>query len=156
MDIRVLFICSDNAARSQMAEHLLNHFGHGHFVAKSAGTHPKPIHPLAIASLKELHIDAADASSHHISEFAGERFDYVINICNQTRSSCDLTCSDSCPSFPGYGRRICWSFEDVLNKDENDEEKAKEFRRIRNEIANRSRIWMPAVEKPPANRAEAA
>jgi len=156
MGIRVLFICNDNAARSQMAEHLLNHFSRGQFVASSAGTHPKPIHPLTIAALQELHIDASGASSHHISEFAGERFDYVINVCNQTRSTCDLYCTDSCPSFPGYGRRICWSFEDVLNKDESDEEKAKEFRRIRNEIANRIRIWMPAVEKHHADRVEAA
>lgn len=130
-----------------MAEHLLNHFGRGQFEAKSAGSKPKDVHPMTVESLQELHIDASAAQSHHISEFAGERFDYVINVCEQTRSSCDLGCSDSCPSFPGYGKRICWSFEDVLHKDRSEEGMAKEFRRIRNEIANRIRIWMPAVEK---------
>ena len=133
-----------------MAEHMLNHFSRGQFDAKSAGTNPKPVHQLAIETLKELHIDASGARSHHISEYANEHFDYVINVCEQTRSTCDLSCSDSCPSFPGYGKRICWSFEDVTHGDSGDSdetERLKRFRDIRNEIANRIRIWMPAVEK---------
>lgn len=147
MGIRVLFICCDNAARSQMAEHLLNHFSRGQFEAKSAGTNPKPIHPLAIEALKEMHIDASGARSHHITEFSGEHFDYVINVCEQSSASCDFSCSDSCPSFPGYGKRICWGFEDVVNAGGDEAEQLRKFRRIRNEIANRIRIWMPAVEK---------
>jgi len=147
MTIQVLFICCDNAARSQMAEHLLNQFGHGQFIARSAGTNPQPVDPMAIETLKEMHIDASTAQSHHIIEYASEHFDYVINVCDQTRSTCDFSCSDSCPSFPGYDKRICWSFQDVLHAKVSDEEKGREFRRVRNEIANRLRIWIPAIEK---------
>lgn len=145
MAIKVLFICCDNAARSQMAEHILNHLGSGNFEARSAGSRPKPVHPLTIETLKQFNIDASTARSRHISEYAGEHFDYVINVCEQTRSSCDGSCRDSCPSFPGHDRKICWSFDDVANSDEADP--AYAFRRICNEISNRLRIWIPVIEK---------
>lgn len=147
MTIRVLFICCDNAARSQMAEYILNHFGRGRFEARSAGSRPTPVHPLAIEALKELQIDASRAHSHHISEYAGEHFDYVINVCDKSLATCDLSCSDSCPSFPGYHRRICWGFEDVGHAEGDENEKIGRFHRIRNEITTRIRIWIPVVEK---------
>lgn len=147
MKIRVLFICCDNAARSQMAEHILNHLGNGEFEARSAGSNPKPVHPTTIEVLKELNIDASGAHSHSISEFSDEHFDYIINVCERSLATCQLHCSDNCPTFPGHNDRICWGFEDINRSTDDIGERVAKFKRIRNEITNRLRIWIPVIEK---------
>ncbi|MFI6318265.1 ArsR family transcriptional regulator [Nonomuraea sp. NPDC050556] len=83
--VRVLFLCTGNSSRSQMAEAILGRLG---VEAASAGSHPKPVHPLAVRVMRERGVDIAGNRSKHFSEFAGERFDYVISLCDRVREVC--------------------------------------------------------------------
>lgn len=139
MPIQVLFLCTGNSARSQMAEHILNHLGNGRFAAVSAGTEPRPVHPMTIRALAEIGIDASQAECKGLETFAGQRFDYVITVCDKAK--------DQCPTFPGDTRRIHWSFDDPAAATGTEAERLKLFQRIRNEIATRIRTWMAAVDK---------
>lgn len=139
MTIRVLFLCTGNSARSQMAEHLLRAFGGDRFEVFSAGTDPTVIQPLTVQVLAEVHIDASRARSKSIDVFLDEQFDYIITVCDKAR--------DRCPVFPGDARRIHWSFEDPVAAEGDAEHKLQVFRRIRTEMTNRLRIWIPAVTR---------
>ena len=90
---RVLFLCTGNSARSQMAEALAERLSAGTVRAASAGSHPKPLHPNAVRVMRERGIDLAGRRSKHLSEFTGRRFDYVISLCDRVR--------EVCPEFPG-------------------------------------------------------
>ena len=103
--IRVLFVCTHNSARSQMAEALLREIGGEKFAAFSAGNAPSPIHPDAIRAMQTLNIDISTQQAKHWSVFAGQTFDYVISVCDRAR--------ESCPVFPG-GQPIHWSFPDPV------------------------------------------
>ncbi|MET7397996.1 metalloregulator ArsR/SmtB family transcription factor [Dactylosporangium sp. NPDC005572] len=98
---RVLFLCTGNSARSQMAEGLLRHGTGGTVAAHSAGSRPKPIHPQAVATMAARGIDLAGARSKHLDEFAGHRFDRVITLCDRVK--------EVCPEFPGHPRPVHWS-----------------------------------------------
>ncbi len=135
--IRVLFLCTGNSARSQMAEGFLHAMGKQHFTVFSAGTDPQGLHPLAVQAMQETGIDISAQSSKAISQFAGQRFDYIITVCDRAR--------DNCPTFPGDTERIHWGFDDPAAAA--DEEKGQAFRRVRNEIRNRISIWYPAMRK---------
>ncbi len=101
---RVLFLCTGNSARSQMAEALLRRrAGEGVAVA-SAGTDPVAVHPLTIAVLAERGIDVRDASSDHVNRYVDEDWDYVITVCDRA--------AESCPTFPGETEQRHWSFPD--------------------------------------------
>ena len=139
MSIQVLFLCTGNSASSQMAEHILNQLGNGRFAATSAGTEPRPVHPLTIQALAEIGIDAGKAESKGLEACAGRQFDYVITVCDKAR--------DQCPTFPGDTRRIHCSFNDPAAAEGDEAERLKVFRRIRNEITTRIRTWMAAVDK---------
>jgi arsenate reductase (thioredoxin) len=139
MPIQVLFLCTGNSARSQIAEHILNHLGGGRFSAVSAGTEPRSVHPATIRILAEIGIDASSAESKNLDVFAGQHFDYVITVCDRAR--------DRCPTFPGDTRRIHWSFDDPAAADGDEAEQMKVFRRIRNEITTRIRTWIAAIDK---------
>jgi protein-tyrosine-phosphatase len=106
---RVLFLCTGNSARSQMAEALLRRRTDGKVDARSAGSHPKPIHPHAVAAMAARGIDIAGARSKHLSEFAGERFDRVITLCDKVR--------EVCPDFPGQAP-VHWSMAEPSEKSE--------------------------------------
>ena len=93
---RVLFLCTGNSARSQMAEALCEQLSGGAVSAVSAGSHPKPLHPNAVRVMRDRGIDIAGRRSKHLSEFAGQRFDYVISLCDRVR--------EVCPEFPGGTR----------------------------------------------------
>lgn len=101
---RVLFLCTHNSARSQMAEGLLRHLSHGQVEAFSAGNAPGQVHPLAIEVMAERGINISDQSSKHLAQYQGQRFDYVITVCDLAR--------ESCPIFPGHPEQIHWSFPD--------------------------------------------
>jgi protein-tyrosine-phosphatase len=105
---RVLFLCTGNSSRSQMAEALLRHHagdrGGGTVRAFSAGSHPKPIHPDAVAAMAERGIDLSGARPKHLGEFARQRFDYVITLCDRVR--------EVCPEFPGHPEAVHWSIPD--------------------------------------------
>jgi protein-tyrosine-phosphatase/DNA-binding transcriptional ArsR family regulator len=100
----VLFLCTGNSSRSQIAEALCEQLSHGAVSAESAGSHPKPLHPDTLRVLRERGIDPAGCRSKHLSEFSGRRFDYVISLCDRVR--------EVCPEFPGGPELIHWSVPD--------------------------------------------
>jgi protein-tyrosine-phosphatase len=101
---RVLFLCTGNSARSQMAEALVEHRSAGTVIAQSAGSHPKPLHPNAVLVMAERGIDIAGRSTKPLSRFARSRFDRVITLCDKVR--------EICPEFPGAPDAIHWSIGD--------------------------------------------
>jgi protein-tyrosine-phosphatase len=104
----VLFLCTGNSARSQMAEALLRQVTQGAVEAFSAGSRPKPIHPLAIAVLAERGIHLGAARPKHLDEFAGAQFDRVITLCDRVK--------EVCPSFPGHPRPTHWSLAEPADR----------------------------------------
>ncbi len=101
---RVLFLCTHNSARSQLAEALLRQLGGERVEAHSAGTEPARVHPVALATLENFGVNASGLSSKHLQQFIGQHFDYVITVCDRAK--------ESCPVFPGDPERIHWSFPD--------------------------------------------
>jgi arsenate reductase len=123
---RVLFICTHNSARSQMAEGLINHDLAGKVQAFSAGTEPSSVHPLAIAVLKEIGIDISRHRSKSIDEFGEEKFDFVITLCDHA--------AESCPIFFGGVQRIHMGFPNPAAVSGSKEEKLAAFRKVRDQI----------------------
>jgi protein-tyrosine-phosphatase/DNA-binding transcriptional ArsR family regulator len=101
---RVLFLCTGNSTRSQMAEAFAEHLAGEAVTAVSAGSHPKALHPNAVRVMREHGIDIAGRQAKHMSTFAGQRFDYVISLCDRVR--------EICPEFPGPPEVIHWSIPD--------------------------------------------
>jgi protein-tyrosine-phosphatase len=101
---RVLFLCTGNSARSQMAEGLLQHLSHGTIEAYSAGSHPKALHPLAVRAMQKRGIDLGGRRAKSLQEFVAQPFDFVITLCDRVR--------EVCPEFPGQPRTIHWSIAD--------------------------------------------
>jgi len=131
---RVLFLCTHNSARSQMAEGWLRALAGERFEAASAGTEATRVHPLAIRAMDEVGIDLTGHTSKTVDALSGERWDYVITVCDSA--------NERCPIFPGGATRIHWSFDDPSQATGTDEEKLKEFRRVRDEISARIRAWL--------------
>jgi len=132
--IRVLFLCTHNSARSQMAEALLRHIGNERFDVQSAGTEVTQVHPLAVAAMADVSIDISGARSKHLKEFVGDDFDYVITVCDAA--------NESCPIFPGDPQRIHWSFPDPSAVEGSDAQRARAFAKVRDEVTFRLRTWM--------------
>ena len=122
----VLFICTHNSARSQMAEGLVNSLHSKVLRAKSAGTKPSQVNPLAIRAMAEMDIDISSQRSKSLSEFEGQRFDYVVMVCSDA--------AETCPFFPGGREQIHHSFDDPASVEGTEEEKVRAFRKSRNEI----------------------
>jgi protein-tyrosine-phosphatase len=101
---RLLFLCTGNSARSQMAEALVEHRSEGRVEARSAGSHPKPLHPNAVQVMAERGIDIAGRPTKSLTRFARNRFDRVITLCDKVR--------EVCPEFPGAPRAAHWSIPD--------------------------------------------
>ena len=137
--IRVLFVCTGNSARSQIAEALLDQMGHGDFVVASAGTHPKGVHPLAIQALAEAGIDWSGAASRSIEGFLDQHFDYVITVCDRARQTC--------PVFPGSHNSLHWGLEDPAQVDGTDAAKLDAFRQTRQELAMRLRPFIEIARR---------
>jgi arsenate reductase len=123
---RVLILCTGNSARSQMAEGLLRRDSGDRFDVFSAGTKPAQVRPEAIAVMREIGIDISRHRSKSVDEFAQDRFDYVLTVCDNAR--------ESCPIFPGNTITIHHSFDDpaALHASEND--RLALFRRVRDEL----------------------
>ena len=126
---RVLFVCTGNRARSQMAEGLLRHLAGDRFQAYSAGTEPKGVAQLSVEVMEEIGIDIRSQRSQSVEEFAGERFDYVITVCDSAR--------ERCPAFPGGGKRIHWSVEDPAEAEAREEPSRQAFRAARDDLRTR-------------------
>ena len=123
---RILFICTHNSARSQIAEGLVNALYHDRYEAVSAGTEKTSVNPYAIRVMDELGIDISRHRSKLTDEFLNEDFDYIITVCDNA--------NENCPYFPGGKERIHKSFEDPSGFKGDDEEKVNVFRRVRDEI----------------------
>jgi len=122
---RVLFLCTHNSARSQMAEGLLRNMAGDRFEVFSAGTEQTCVKRLAIEVMREIGIDISDHTSKTLDAFAGQSFDYVITVCDRA--------NESCPIFPGAVERIHWSFDDPTGLDG--------FRVVRDAIRDRLRMF---------------
>ncbi len=123
---RILFVCTKNSARSQMAEALVKHDLGGEYEAFSAGTEPSFVNPLAIAVMKELGIDISGQRSKGLDEFSGQKFDYVITLCSQA--------DEACPVFFAGTKKIHMGFPDPTVTAGTDEEKLVAFRKVRDQI----------------------
>ena len=134
---RVLFLCTGNSARSQIAAALAERLSDGTVHAVSAGSHPKPLHANAVRVMRERGVDLSGCRSKHLSEFAGERFDYVISLCDRVR--------EVCPEFPGGPELIHWSIPDPAREPGNDDETLAAFERTAAELETRIRFLLEAI-----------
>jgi arsenate reductase (thioredoxin) len=128
---RVIFVCTHNSARSQMAEAMLNRWGGDRFEAVSAGTEATEVRPETIRVMEEIGIGLAGHRSKTIDEFVGQRFDRFVTVCDQARQAC--------PVLPGAGSVDHWSIEDPSAVAGPPEARLAAFRRARDEIAERIR-----------------
>jgi arsenate reductase len=135
---RVLILCTGNSARSQMAEGLLRHLGGERYEVYSAGTHPSIVRPEAIEAMAEIGIDISGHRSKSVEEFTGEQFDYVITVCSKA--------NENCPIFPGTRERIAWEFDDPAAVEGDHATRLQAFRRVRDEIMERLRLFIAALQ----------
>ena len=137
----VLFLCTGNSARSQMAEALLRKHGGGRFEVHSAGLEPSVINPYAVKVLHEAGIDTSGQYSKSLETYIGRKnFDFLITVCSNA--------DEKCPVFPGMGNRLHWSFEDPAAFVGSDEEKTQKFREIRDQIERRIINWLRDLTHP--------
>lgn len=129
--LKVLFLCTGNTARSQMAEGFLRHLGDDRFEAFSAGFEPGEVNPLAVRAMAEVGVDISGQRSKNLSEFMGRmHFPFVITLCAKAERSCPVV-------FPGMGRRIHWDLDDPSAATGTETERMEAFRRVRDQIAGR-------------------
>lgn len=132
--IRVLFVCTHNSARSQIAEALLQQYGGDDFEVHSAGTVATQVNPLAIRVLADAGIDWSAARSKTIDQFLDQRFDYVITVCDRARATC--------PVFPGSENTLHWGLDDPSEVEGTEAEKLAAFRRTQLEVSSRLRPFI--------------
>jgi arsenate reductase len=125
----VLFLCTHNSARSQMAEGLLRHLAADRFEAFSAGTEATHVRPLAVHAMAELGIDISDQESKTFDRYLGEPFDAVITVCDQA--------NESCPLFLGAKERLHWSFPDPSKATGTEDDQLAVHRSVRDAIRDR-------------------
>ena len=136
---RVLFLCTGNSARSQIAEALAEQLSGGAVSAASAGSHPKPLHPNAVRVMRARGIDLAGRRSKHLGEFAAQRFDYVISLCDRVR--------EVCPEFPGGPELVHWSIPDPARASGSGEDTLPAFERTAAELCTRIGFLIEAIEQ---------
>ncbi len=134
---RVLFLCTHNSARSQMAEGLLRDLAGDRFEVHSAGTEATHVRPLAIRAMDEVGVDITGQESKTLERYLEEPFNYVITVCDDA--------NEACPYFPGAKNRLHWSLEDPSRAEGSEEERLAVFRRVRDEI--REHIEQELVDK---------
>jgi arsenate reductase len=131
---KVLFLCTGNSARSQMAEGWLRHLAGDRFRVASAGTHPVGLNPLAVEVMKEIGIDISHQDSKRLDRYLNHPFDHVITVCDRAK--------ESCPIFPGAARFSHWSLEDPAAVQGPPEQRLLAFRSARDQIASRIREFL--------------
>jgi protein-tyrosine-phosphatase/DNA-binding transcriptional ArsR family regulator len=134
---RVLFLCTGNSGRSQMAEGLLRAMAPGRAAPFSAGSQPRPVHPDAIRAMRARGVDIAGAESKHLSVFATDRFDHVVSLCDRVR--------EVCPEFPGRPDTAHWSVPDPAR----DPDAAGAFGRVADELAERIGFFLHVLALRP-------
>ena len=140
--VKILFLCTGNSARSQMAEGYLRHVAGDEFEPLSAGVEPKGLNPLAVAVMNEIGVDISHQASKDVRDFLGQAIPYVITVCDNAKSRC--------PIFPRTYKFLHWSLEDPAEATGSREEKLAMFRRVRDEIVQRIRqelLTSAAAEK---------
>jgi arsenate reductase len=136
----VLFLCTGNSARSQMAEGFLRQYGGERFEAFSAGLEPRGIHPYTRQVMEEIGIDLSSQRSKDISEYMGKRhFSYLVTVCAHAERNCPKV-------FPGVGQRLHWALDDPPAFEGTEAEKLDKFRQVRDEIASRIRSWISQLD----------
>jgi protein-tyrosine-phosphatase/DNA-binding transcriptional ArsR family regulator len=135
--VRVLFLCTGNSSRSQIAEAILEQLGGPGVEAASAGSHPTSLHPLAIRVMRERGIDISDRHAKHLDEFAGQPFDQVISLCDLVR--------ERCPEFPGEPAVAHWSIPNPANEVAAGEDAYPAFVRTADELTTRVQFLLHAI-----------
>lgn len=135
----VLFLCTGNSCRSQMAEGWLRHLAGSRFEVLSAGTNPVGMNPQAVEVMGEVGIDLSRHRSKHVAEFHGRQLHYVITVCDHAHASC--------PTDPRGDVRLQWSFDDPAAARGSELERSQVFRRVRDEIAEQVRNWLRAIDQ---------
>jgi arsenate reductase len=133
---RVLFLCTGNSARSQMAEGWTRFLSKNNVEAFSAGTDPKPLNPLAVRVMSDVGVDISGQRSKGLETYLGRQLDFVITVCDRA--------NEQCPVWTGLNERIHWSFDDPADATGTEEERLAVFRRVRDEIRNRVRLFLAA------------
>jgi arsenate reductase (thioredoxin) len=131
---RVLFLCTHNSARSQMAEGFLRQLAGDRFEVASAGTEATRVHPLAIRAMRDVGVDISLHTSKTVDSLLDRPWDYVITVCDSA--------NERCPLFPGRTTRLHWSFDDPSQATGTEDERLDTFRRVRNEIQTRLGAWL--------------
>jgi len=126
---KVLFLCTGNSARSQMAEGYLRHVASDAFEPLSAGTEPKGLNPLAVEAMREIGIDISQQASKDVRSFLEQAIPYVITVCDNAKQRC--------PTFPRAYKFLHWSLDDPAEAVGSHDEKMAVFRRVRDEISQR-------------------
>jgi protein-tyrosine-phosphatase/DNA-binding transcriptional ArsR family regulator len=139
----VLFLCTGNSARSQIAQAICEQLAGGAVTAASAGSHPKPLHPNAVRVMRERGVDISSRGSRHFSALDGRQFDYVVSLCDRVR--------EACPDFPGPPQLVHWSIPDPAAGGGTDAETYPAFRALAADLETRigfllSRIAASAPE----------
>jgi arsenate reductase (thioredoxin) len=142
--IKVLFLCTGNSARSQMAEAFLRKYGDDTFEAHSAGLEPKGLHPFTIQVMSEIGIDLAGHASKDVTTYLGKvNFGYLITVCSNAEQRCPR-------AFLGVSQRLHWDLDDPAAVEGSDDEKLAKFRQVRDEIAIKIRTWLKEQGVQPA------
>jgi protein-tyrosine-phosphatase len=141
---RVLFLCTGNSARSQIAEALLEAMSEGAVAAASAGSHPKPLHPNAVRVMKQRGIDISENRVKHVDEFVARRFDVVITLCDRVR--------EMCPQFPSHPDLVHWSVPDPALEGANDRATLPAFARLVTELETRIGFLLDLLEESSTRR----
>jgi arsenate reductase len=132
---KVLFLCTGNSARSQIAEALLTTMAGATFDVFSAGLEPKGVHPMTIRVLQEIGIDWSQAHSKSLNEYLGKiHFGYLITVCDRA--------DKNCPIFPGMGQRLHWPFIDPAEVQNSEEDQLIAFRTVRDQIKTKLETWL--------------
>ena len=126
MKKKVLFLCTGNSARSQMAEGLLRHLRNNEFEVCSAGVEPKGVHAKAVEAMREIGVDISWQQSKHVDDLQVKEFDYIITLCDHA--------AQNCPIFPGRGERMHHGFSDPAAVQGSDHEVLEAFRKVRDEL----------------------
>ena len=137
---RVLFLCTGNSARSQMAEAFLRKYAGEQFEAYSAGLEPKGLNPFTVQVMQEVGIDVSQQQSKGVGTYLGKvLFQYLITVCDNAEKNCPST-------WPGISKREHWSFEDPAAFEGTDEEKHAKFRQVRDQIEARIKTWITSLQ----------
>jgi ArsR family transcriptional regulator, arsenate/arsenite/antimonite-responsive transcriptional repressor / arsenate reductase (thioredoxin) len=145
---RLLFLCTGNSARSQIAEALVEHQSAGTVEARSAGSHPKPLHPNAVRVIAERGVDIAGRPTKPLTRFARNRFDRVITLCDKVR--------EICPEFPGAPIVAHWSIADPATPGDSDKSTYPAFQVVADEIETRVALLLADLRTPPLERTHRA